>query len=198
MKKIFFLLITVIALVFLVGCSSTDKLEKLYNDMQENLNYKAKISLILKDKREMHSTIYLASKLAKAEVQTILPDGTVSPLVVSYFEQPLGGHVYQITFDEHSGRWIKRFSGESEMIGTLDSEIFDPKNFSKNANNKYTLKSEYKTYFGFSSLTIEFKSGKVYIEGGTLYDNQAAIMTYVFSDIGKIKITLPEYIEENN
>lgn len=196
MKKIFFLLITIIALIFISGCNSTGKLEKFYNDLQFNLNYKSEMILILEDKRQMHSTIYLDNKLAKAEVQTIMPDGTVSPVVVSYFEQPLGQHVYEITYNEQSGKWIKRFSGETEMIGTLDPEIFDPENFTKNVNGKYTLKPEYKTYYDFSSLTIEFKSGKVYLVAGTAYESKPANINYVFSKLGKIKVELPDYIEE--
>lgn len=196
MKKTFFLLLTIITLAFISGCSSTDKLEKFYNTLQEDLNYKATITLVLEDKREMHSTVYIDNKVAKAEVKTIMPDKTISPLVVSYFEQPLGQNVYEITFDQKSEQWVKRFSGSSTMIGTLDYEMFAVENFTKNVNNKYTLKPEYKTYFGFTSLTIDFKSGKVYVVGGTAYENRPAIVTYVFSNIGNTKVKLPTYIEE--
>ena len=195
MKKIFFLLLTIITFTLLSGCSSTDKLEQFYNNLQENLNYQAKIILVLEDEREMHSTIYLDDKIAKAEVQTFLPDKTSSPVITSYFEQPLGQHVYEITYNEQTDEWIKRFSGETKMIGTLDPEIFDPLNFSKNSNNKYTLKSEFKTYFGFSNLTIEFQLGKVTAIGGTLYQSQPAVLSYTFTNIGKTKVELPDYVE---
>ena len=45
MKKIFFLLLTIITFTLLSGCSSTDKLEQFYNNLQENLNYQAKLFL---------------------------------------------------------------------------------------------------------------------------------------------------------
>lgn len=196
MKKIFFLIITIIALMMVPGCNSKGKLEKFYLDLQNELNYKVKMTLVTNDKREMHSTIYLDNKIAKAEVKTILPDGTISPLITSYFDQPQGQHVYQITYDEQSDKWIRRFSGETKMIGTLDPDIFDPENFTKNANNKYTLKPEYTTYFDFASLTIEFKSGKIYLIGTTSYESKPARLSYTISNIKKVKVTLPEFIEE--
>lgn len=182
------LFVVICACVLFWGCSSKNEIAEYKNKMTAAQNCQISITMDV----PVFGTIKLTEKV----------DGNLSYrsetiLTEEEYEEKVGENVYTYKKGE-DGKWTKILKDKEEKNDdSFDvDKIFDPDQYEKVKEEKHTYRQKKSsTIDGFDSLVITIEKDTCLINGNITMEGLVYKVTIQISNLGKIKLTLPQ-IEE--